>query len=144
MKKTNRVFQQFIIALCSLFISSACILFVPLVYNKSKATIICSVVFWVSLILGYTLIFLIHRKRTKNGRGKISIITFFRNPPAKVADAVLIISVVVVIAMGILKKQVGYGQYIIYFIIVFSFHMHSLFNSDTYRFIQGEVRRGKG
>ena len=66
MKKTNRVFQQFIIALCSLFISSACILFVPLVYNKSKATIICSVVFWVSLILGYTLIFLIHRKRINN------------------------------------------------------------------------------
>ena len=145
MKNRKNIFIQFIAAVCSLFVSSACILFVPAVYSRSTVTLICSAVFWMSLIIGYILIFIIHRKdNQKKIRRRVAIITFFRNPPAKVADVAFIVSIVAVFTIGVLKIQIGYLQYVLYFIMVFSFHMHTLFNSDTYRFIQSEVRREKG
>lgn len=144
MKNEKRILKHFIAAVCLLFISSSCILFVPVAYGKSNATLACSAMFWMSLIIGYILIFLIHRKRKRSNHKKIAIITFFRNPPAKAADIVFLASTVLAIILSILKIQLGYSQYIIFFVVIFSFHMHSLFNSDTYKIIQSEVRRDKG
>lgn len=147
MGKTKSIIIKLIAAIASLFVSSACILFVPVVYEHHTATLMCSMGFWMFLMIGYVLIFLTKRKIKKSGfksdKKKIGLFTFFRNPAAKVIDILLIAMLMLFIASMLLKQLEGFIQYTALFAVLFLIHMHSLFNSDVYQYIQLEVRRGK-
>lgn len=147
MDKARNIIIKLTAAIASLFVSSFCILFVPVVYKHHTATLLCSMGFWMFLIIGYILIFLIKRKSKKCGfkadKKKIGLFTFFRNPTAKVIDILLIAMLMLFIASILLKQLEGFIQYITLFAVIFLIHMHSLFNSDVYQYIQLEVRRGK-
>ena len=147
MSKMKSITIKLIAAIASFFVSSACILFVPVVYEHHTATLICSMGFWMFLIIGYVLIFIMKRKSKKSGfeadKKKIGLFTFFRNSVAKVIDIILITMLILFIVSMLLKQLEGFIQYIILFAVLFLIHMHSLFNSDVYQYIQLEVRRDK-
>lgn len=147
MSKMKSITIKLIAAIASFFVSSACILFVPVVYEHHTATLICSMGFWMFLIIGYVLIFIMKRKSKKSGfeadKKKIVLFTFFRNSVAKVIDIILITMLILFIVSMLLKHLEGFIQYIILFAVLFLIHMHSLFNSDVYQYIQLEVRRDK-
>ena len=147
MSKTKSIIIKLIAAVASLFASSACILFVPVVYERHTATLICSMGFWMFLIIGYVLIFFMKRESKKSGfkpdKKKIGLFTFFKNPTAKVIDILLLMMLTLFVVSMFLKQSEGFIQYIILFTALFLIHMHSLFNSNVYQYIQLEVRRGK-
>lgn len=145
MKYSKRILIQLVVSVISLLLSSACILFVPIAYNHHIRTLICSVLFWGFLIIGYIAVFMMFKQYKASGyradKKRIAILTFFRNPAAKLIDVVLIISLTLLIISEMVEALRGGLQYFLIFLTVFLIHMHSLFNSDTYRFIQSEVRR---
>lgn len=147
MVKTKSIVINLIAAIASLFVSSACIVFVPFVYERHTAKLICSFGFWTFLIIGYVLIFFMKRRSRKIGfksdKKRIGLFTFFKNPFAKAIDILLFIMLTLFVVLMLLKQGEGFIQYIILFVVLFLIHMHSLFNSDVYQYIQLEVRRGK-
>ena len=89
----NQIWQMEII-IGSLFVSSACILFVPAAHNQKVPTMICSTIFWVTLLIGYVLLFLVDRFRRKmqkkKGKQRPGAFCFFQNRIAAIADGVWI------------------------------------------------------
>ena len=107
----NRIVLLLVIAGC-LLCSSACVLFVPMIHNHSAWTILCSSAFWGFLIIGYGLLWMINwkrRKQMKKGeKRRIGIITFFRNPPAKMMDFICLAGILILIISSFAAPLQGY------------------------------------
>lgn len=99
--------------------------------------------FWISLIGGYTFLFMAQKAYKKllkkNGaKNKDQIpggLKFFTNKYAAIADAIFIASVVVLIVLIILERMKGFFPYIVLAVLVFSINMHCLLNGNIYKFI---------
>ena len=139
----NRIVLLLVIAGC-LLCSSACVLFVPMIHNHSALTILCSSAFWGFLIIGYGLLWMINwkrRKQMKKGeKRRIGIITFFRNPPAKMMDFICLAGILILIISSFAAPLQGYLQYVLSFLVIFSFHMHCILNGEIFRYMQTEIR----
>lgn len=138
----NRILQLVIIIVC-LFISSACVLVVPVAHNRKALTMICSGLFWGFLFAGYLMFWLVNhfRKKQMATRGKIGIITFFRNTPAKLMDCICIAGIILLLISVKAEFLQGYLQYIISFLVLFSFHMHCILNGENFQYMCNEIRR---
>lgn len=139
----NRILQIVIIIGC-LFLSSACVLMVPIAHNRKALTMLCSGMFWGFLLAGYAMLWFVNRFRQKQKQAvvkrRIGIITFFRNPPARMMDCICIIGIVLLLISMKASFMQGYLQFVLSFLVLFSFHMHCILNGENFQYMQNEIR----
>lgn len=140
----NRILQLVIIIGC-LLLSSACVLMVPIAHNRKTLTMLCSGMFWGFLLAGYVMFWLVNHFRKKQEQAtvkrRIGIVTFFRNPVAKLMDCICVVGIVVLLISVKAEFLQGYLQYMISFLVLFSFHMHCILNGENFQYMQNEIRR---
>ena len=124
----------FIIILSYLASSSATIV-APFADGDRNLMIASGVVFWIFFLFG-TAVFLLlpkpRKDRANRERSKLpSILRFFQSNPAIFADLAFFISVIVNIAV-ILYPVSNKIHGALIFLLIFSFEMHCVFNSDRY------------
>ena len=149
--------QFFWFALILLFLMSASFLLMPLsvqlASQDQKVTVQISLMFWGSGLVGYILLFLAERERRrlvsskgediKKPKDRPGIIMFFSNPPAKVADIILIFSAVAFAVLCFTPWRDRYIAYLLLFLLFFSLHLHCLFNGRIYKAIQIKKKEKK-
>ena len=147
MRTVGRIKQLFWLAAILQFLMSATILFMPFATRIGEQNRILAVllgaVFWISAILGYTLLIIANAKRKGFIRSKIDgnvkmncragIIEFFSNIPATIADVTMILSLLLFIIVGFTSWRYEYIAYLLLFFFAFSFNMHCMFNGRIYK-----------
>lgn len=148
MQTICRIKQLVWVSIICLFLMSASILFMPLATNYASQTsnisfMIVGGVFWVSLIVGYSLLIRANvlrrwfiRNRT-NAETRMScrmgIISFFSNVPATIADTVMITSFIVISVISFTALKDKYIIYVLLFLLTFSLNMHGVLNGRIYK-----------
>ncbi len=102
------------------------------------------VLFWLGLIIGYVLLFILskHRKaKTKAKKCKPGIIVFFSNKPAKIADLTMVGSLILTLAFTFIPFLSFGIETVFLAILVFSIHMHCLFNGVNFKYINSINKR---
>lgn len=144
--------KEFYISLVSLGVSALSLLFIPLVnLNGSGATkffaYVIGAVFWIGLIIEQIFIWKINSNRhllenriRRNGgrtlKGKIGVVSFFRNKEAFIADIVLFVSAIAVAVISIFKIKVEWLLIICVVILFVSFNLHCILNGINYSYIK--------
>ena len=130
------------------FMMSAMILIMPVIESNEKAIIPIGLVFWFFAISGYILLIVanVEFKRIsgnlrKNKRSLPGIISFFSNKIAMIADIAVIISIVAFVIICITELRFKYIAFVVLFLLIFSLHMHCLFNGRIYKLIKNEKER---
>lgn len=130
------------------FMMSAMILIMPVIESNEKAIIPIGLAFWFFAISGYILLIVanVEFKRIsgnlrKNKRSLPSIISFFSNKIAMIADVAVIISIVAFVIICITELRFKYIAFVTLFLLIFSLHMHCLFNGRIYKLIKNEKER---
>lgn len=135
----------FLVIMLSILASSACILAVPAAHNRHGLTMLCSGIFWAGMAAGYGVLFYVNavrRRSTDTASGhRAGIISFFRNTPARIADISGLVCIILLIISFSAEPMEGYLQFVLFFLIVFLFHMHCILNGENYRFLQLIIRR---
>lgn len=130
------------------FFMSAMILIMPVIESNEKAIIPVGLAFWFFAISGYILLIVanVEFKRIsgnlrKNKRSLPGIISFFSNKIAMIADIAVIISIVAFVIICITELRFKYIAFVTLFLLIFSLHMHCLFNGRIYKLIKNEKER---
>ena len=130
------------------FMMSAMILIMPVIESNEKAIIPIGLAFWFFTISGYILLIVanVEIKRIsgnlrKNKRSLPGIISFFSNQIAMIADIAVIISIVAFVIICITELRFKYIAFVTLFLLIFSLHMHWLFNGRIYKLIKNEKER---
>ena len=130
------------------FMMSAMILIMPVIESNEKAIIPIGLAFWFFAISGYILLIVanVEFKRIsgnlrKNKRSLPGIISFFSNKIAMIADVAVIISIVAFVIICITELRFKYIAFVTLFLLIFSLHMHCLFNGRIYKLIKNEKER---
>lgn len=130
------------------FMMSAMILIMPVIESNEKAIIPIGLAFWFFAISGYILLIVanVEFKRIsgnlrKNKRSLPGIISFFSNKIAMIADIAVIISIVAFVIICITELRFKYIAFVTLFLLIFSLHMHCLFNGRIYKLIKNEKER---
>lgn len=130
------------------FFMSAMILIMPVIESNEKAIIPIGLAFWFFAISGYILLIVanVEFKRIsgnlrKNKRSLPGIISFFSNKIAMIADIAVIISIVAFVIICITELRFKYIAFVTLFLLIFSLHMHCLFNGRIYKLIKNEKER---
>ena len=130
------------------FMMSAMILIMPVIESNEKAIIPVGLAFWFFAISGYILLIVanVEFKRIsgnlrKNKRSLPGIISFFSNKIAMIADIAVIISIVAFVIICITELRFKYIAFVVLFLLIFSLHMHCLFNGRIYKLIKNEKER---
>ena len=142
--------KQLLISLCCFSLISLAVLMMPLAGERETLTqrgLNCAVgiLFWIGLLSGILSWVVIHRKNRKylsvhidKGR-RPAAVRFFSTRAAVLADSVLIVSLIGVIAGNISKQFHPAADYIFLFLFVTALYLHFLTNSNlfhhTYRAI---------
>lgn len=108
--------------------------------NKNYSfAIVCSSIFWITIILTWTILLVLYKKISSNNNieGQPGVITFFSNPIAKIVDIVmivlLILSIVFLCVVDNVKVQVVFIS-----LFIFAFQLHILLNSKLYKYIKNK------
>lgn len=132
----------FFVSVIFLTIGAASILFMPIARDSSSATykiplLINGLVFWISFIIGYLLVFLSSAMRNKIIRikGKPGIACFCSNIYATIFDFLLIISFISLVILLIFHQTESYITFVVLFLLVLSINMHAMFNGKTFKTI---------
>jgi hypothetical protein len=144
MKKAKVVF--YISAACFL-LSSTAVFAIPFMENtEGLSKIIIGIVFWLFLILGSLMFFILpisklNAKRDKVGkqamsRGQPTFLIFWRNLYAIIFDGLLTLSIIANIIFVFISTP-QFVQSIAIFLLLFSIEMHLIFNSNRYEYIFG-------
>lgn len=147
MSPIRRIKQLFWFAVVFLFLMSASILLMPIAVQMGeqdrKMVVLMGIVFWISAITGYVLIAMANAERkwfiNRNVDGNVKmnclpgIVTFFTNVPATVADVVMITSFLMFVVINFTDWRYEYISHVLLFLLVFSLHMHCLFNGRIYK-----------
>ena len=130
------------------FMMSAMIFIMPIIENNEKAIIPVGLAFWFFAISGYILLIVanVEFKRIsgnlrKNKRSLPGIISFFSNKIAMIADIAVIISMVAFVIICFTELRFKYIAFVVLFLLIFSLHMHCLFNGRIYKLIKNEKER---
>lgn len=130
------------------FFMSAMILIMPVIESNEKAIIPVGLAFWFFAISGYILLIVanVEFKRIsgnlrKNKRSLPGIISFFSNKIAMITDIAVIISIVAFVIICITELRFKYIAFVTLFLLIFSLHMHCLFNGRIYKLIKNEKER---
>ena len=112
-------------------------------YGSPDGTVLIGLVFWISAIAGYVMIAMANSERKwfinrkVDGNVKMNcrpgIAEFFSNVPATVADVTMIMSFLLFVIIGFTEWKYEYISYILLFLLVFSLHMHCMFNGRIYK-----------
>lgn len=119
----------------SFAISSLMICLSPICsYDEEKAkmimSIIISVFFWIGLIVGIIFNILLS-KDNKLLKGKMGIISFFKNKAAIIFDILFVISLILSLIVVVSKTALAIGSVAIA-ICIFSFEMHCVLNGKCF------------
>lgn len=147
MKNVRKIKRLFWLAVSFLFLMSGTILFMPMVSktgeNNRQVLLLIGTVFWISAIVGYTMLMLANSERKWFLKNKVGIdnkmnclpgiITFFTNVPATIADVVAILSFVLMVIINFTDRRYDYISYVLLFLLVLSLNMHCLFNGRIYK-----------
>lgn len=141
--------QLLLLSVLFLTIHAATFLFMPFAAKtmvettSKKALIIVGIVFWVSAIVGYLLLFLADSyrrafvKRRLDGDYSMGchmgIISFFKTTPGVIADGLFAISLLGIIIVAITGNINGFITYVLLALLSFSFNMHGVFNGRIYK-----------
>lgn len=136
--------RYYIIALILLSVFSTTFLLMPIPahisskYSKILLFIIGSI-FWGSGIVGYLLLFKVHKaERQKVHQERKQ--RLFSNVLTTVADTCFLVGVAVLAIIIFLKQTNGYMVYFNLFIIVISFNAHWLFSRELYNIVLKRVQ----
>lgn len=110
--------------------------YVPIEYSRISAMII-GVVFWVTGIIGYSLLFVLYRNIKGKKKRRIYI---FANRVTIIADIVFLLGIICSILVLSLKIASTYFGYITIFILVLSLNLHFIFSRNYLRKL--ERKRG--
>lgn len=99
--------------------------------------------FWAGLLLGGLMQVVLEKRRRnffaryrvriqKMQRPRNGLLTFGANRPAKIADCVLVVSIILLILSIILTRGTSYWCYIMIAATTFSFSMHCVLNGRNY------------
>lgn len=147
MRSIQKIRRLFWFAVVFIFLMSASILLMPIAVQMGeqdrKMTALIGIVFWFSAIAGYVLIVMANAERKRfiirkvDGNVKMNcrsgIAEFFTNVPATFADVTMIMSFLMFVIIGFTKWRYEYISYVLLFLLVFSLHMHCLFNGRIYK-----------
>jgi len=130
----------FLISLVGFFLSSATVLFIPLVSFEGETwqriiAYILGAIFWLGLAAGITFLILVNRMRKKKQHTKtIPFIWFFRNRVALIFDIALIAGFIGIFLVLFIKELNQWLSAGIFFTFIFSLEMHGMFNGENYKF----------
>lgn len=148
--KTKKYLYMAIISAC---ISSASILLCMANNNQTEAfiRIVFPAIFWGFIVI--EIIFLLkadkyrkkcvsNQKRGIRKHQKAGILYFFSNKKAKIVDVCFLLSLLIEIVLMLVGNGDKTFNYLIIFVIVFSFHMHCFMNGKNYLYIisQNQLR----
>lgn len=136
-----------------MFLFSSVFLFMPI---ASKAGldgnqipfIVLGAAFWLTLIVSYTLLFILNRSRRKNGGSVTGIkswgcLRICSNRLAIVADTASIVSLIV-FGILIFTGQNSYIVYVFLSILVFSLQMHGVLNGENFKYLFSVINKPNG
>lgn len=148
----NRINVTFWISIVFFLLNASTFLAMPKIVEISREAgrqvflILLGLIFWISLILGYLLVFLANRARKLFIMRKldgdlpmgchIGLITFFSNLPAIIADLIMIASFIALFIIYCVGAIDNYITYVILAILVFTLNMHGMFNGRIYKLIK--------
>ncbi len=151
MQQVKRGRILFKAAVIAYSISSASILLLPFSGNDGEGLsamgYIIGILFWAGLLAGvgcWSAAYMGCRQKkgmqTAINTEKTGMICFFQNRQAVIADIVLIVSVAAMIG----SMVISFGMWlnlITMFLLLYSFHLHYLFNGRLYKFLFKKRRR---
>lgn len=143
-----------IVSIGSFALMSASFLLMPLdrtVEVYDALDIIPGVMFWLFLILGITGQILLtirrkrffetdRRKRTQARKGRVGLLSVFKNTPAIVADVGFVISLVAFVIATKVTNGIGYICYILLAVCTFTFCSHCIFNGKIYQYVTKSLK----
>ena len=108
----------------------------PIEYSRISAMVI-GIVFWLTGIIGYSLLFVLYRNIKGKKKRRIYI---FANRITIIADIVFLLGIICGILVLSLKIASTYFGYITIFILVLSLNLHFIFSRNILRKL--ERKRG--
>ncbi len=150
MRKINKLITYYCLSASAMLIMAATVLCMPYAVRNGEQNrlgiVAVGVVFWVSAITGYGFLIAANIVRKKilslmSGSyssldGKPGIITFFSNVYATVADTTMVLSFVIFIMINLTELKTTFFAYIFLFLLIFSIHMHCMFNGKVFKLVQ--------
>lgn len=144
--------RLFWLSFISLLITSLTFLWMPFIQENRFGLVVTGIVFWITLIAGYALLYVANKKRKcvvyrsdKQDDHKIKSIglfKFFSNFPAIISDLTLLSCILLILIISVTKLKETYLPYFIIFLSLFSLNSHCLFNGKIYKFIRKNYFRG--
>ena len=147
--------KQLLISLCCFSLISLAVLMMPLAGERETLTqrgLNCAVgiLFWIGLLSGILSWVFIHRKNRKylsvhidKGR-RPAAVRFFSTRAAVLADSVLIVSLIGVIAGNISKQFHHAGDYMFLVLVVTALYLHVVTNSNLLHYIEQSTAKKTG
>lgn len=119
-------------------ISSAVIAFVPFKPNNENISgmlrKVIPLIFWSGVALEQFMLLLLRIINRKNIiKGMPGIISFFKNIYGKIADIVVIISLIALVVLVTLNIGPAYIQYVMISMVILFFRLHAIFNGRIFR-----------
>ena len=131
-------FRLLIVSIIFLSISAISIALIPL-YNllgnakTNPISYIGTALLWIGIIGGYVALFMFIRKhRGLRTKGRIGVITFFRNRYASIADVVLVIALVLIVVLALLRTGSMVIYSLLFGIVFLFFNLHCIFNGRVF------------
>lgn len=132
----------FLSSIISCLISSISVFFIPFGSTKNIISIILGLVFWVGILFSYACFMIVwFNVKTCQNYQKIKIKykpgyrTFFTKPIAFVSDCVFILALLLVIFGNTVVRLNEPMQLFLMFGLLFTFHIHFMFNGRVYRYL---------
>lgn len=152
MRKIKRIKNLLHTAMIFISVYSVSILFMPLASDLSSkthriSTIILGLIFWVSVGIAYSSMFMANKKRKelgyeKHSKSRLGIFSFFSNVLATVVDFLLFVSVVLFVVLLFVPNN--RLMYVALFMLVWSINFHCILNGKTYAVSKIDLNRGEG
>ncbi len=156
MKMIRNIKNMFWSSVLLLFLMSSTILMMPIasetINDNRIFSVIIGIVFWISGLFGYILVFLARKKTNiflmnnpnyqDISNKKRGALTFCSDVSATVVDILAISSLLLLICL-IINNNTNYIVYILISIFIFSLNMHFLFNGKIYIITKEKKRRVK-
>ncbi len=140
----------FWISVACLFVNACSFAVMPFARDKMLAGddgnlfLICGLMFWIPLVLGYLLLAFANAVRrraqsAKMGKKRYGFLHPFSTLPGVAADAVFLVGVFVT-AILLIKGTTSYLVYIFLTVTVFSFHLHGILNGVNFIYITDQEK----
>lgn len=142
-------FNLLFLAILFLLMTTLSIVLIPVYMtdNADQPTVfmyIGSVVFWFGIIAGYISLFLFYRRNRKIGaKGRIGLISFFRNRYAAIVDLVLLLAIIAVVVLAVLNTGTVVIFSLLFGIIFLFFNLHCICNGRVFHTLISKKRSGR-